>query len=134
MDTRILVADDAKMIRAAIRRVVEAREGFVVCAEATDGADAVAKTIESQPDVVVIDIRMPIMNGIDAAKILAEKCPNTLVIADSVHAQSEYFSELQRIGVKGFVPKERIPNDLVSAISEVLHGGTWFMKTKPRPS
>jgi two-component system nitrate/nitrite response regulator NarL len=132
MKTRILVADDAKMIRAAIRRIVEAREGFVVCAEAVNGADAVAKTIESQPDVVVMDIRMPVMNGIDAAKVLAEKCPNTLVIADSVHAQSEYFSELRRIGVKGFVSKERIPSDLISAISEVLHGGTWFT-TPPQP-
>jgi DNA-binding NarL/FixJ family response regulator len=94
----------------------------------------VAKTIESQPDVVIMDIRMPVMNGIDAAKILAEKCPNTLVIADSVHAQSEYFSELQRVGVKGFVPKERIPVDLVSAISEVLHGGTWFVNPAQRPA
>jgi two-component system, NarL family, nitrate/nitrite response regulator NarL len=132
MNTRILVADDAKMIRRAIRRVVEAQEDFVVCAEAADGADAVSKAVESRPDVVVMDIRMPVMNGIDAAKILAEKCPNTVVIADSVHVQSEYFAELKRIGVKGFVPKDRIVPDLVAAIGEVLRGGTWFRNASPR--
>jgi len=126
MQIRILVADDAKFIRAAIRRVVEFRDEFVVCAEASDGAEAVAKALEWCPDVVVMDIRMPVMNGIDAAKILADKCPHTLVIADSVHAYTEYFPELQRNGVKGFVPKDLIVTDLLPAIDEVLHGGTWF--------
>ncbi len=102
MQIRILVADDAKFIRAAIRRVVEFRDEFVVCAEASDGAEAVAKALEWCPDVVVMDIRMPVMNGIDAAKILADKCPHTLVIADSVHAYTENFPDLQRNGVKGF--------------------------------
>jgi DNA-binding NarL/FixJ family response regulator len=132
MNTRVLIADDAKIIRTAIRRVVEAHDNFVVCAEAENGADAVAKAIEWCPDVVVMDIRMPIMNGIDAARILTEKCPNTVVIADSVHAQQEYFSELQRAGFKGFVPKDRIVADLVDAIEKVLHGGTWFVSTAAR--
>jgi two-component system, NarL family, nitrate/nitrite response regulator NarL len=122
------------MIRRAIRRVVESHDDFVVCAEANDGAEAVAKAIESCPDVVVMDIRMPVMNGIDAAKILADKCPNTVVIADSVHAQSEYFAELKRIGIKGFVPKDRIVSDLAAAIHEVLRGGTWFSSTSTRPA
>jgi DNA-binding NarL/FixJ family response regulator len=134
MNTRVLVADDAKVIRTAIKRVVESHDDFVVVAEAVNGADAVAKAVESCPDVVVMDIRMPVMNGIDAAKILAEKCPNTLVIADSVHAQSEYFSELRKIGVKGFVPKDRIVPDLVAAISAVLRGDTWFQMSTARPA
>ncbi|MGA8035847.1 MAG: response regulator transcription factor [Candidatus Acidiferrales bacterium] len=133
MQIRIMVADDAKIIRAAIRRVVEAHDEFVVCAEASNGAEAVAKAVEWCPDVVVMDIRMPVMNGIDAAKILAEKCPNTVVIADSVHAYKEYFDELQRVGVKGFVPKDRVVTDLVPAIDEVLHGGTWFRGVPSHP-
>jgi two-component system nitrate/nitrite response regulator NarL len=127
MNTRVLIADDAKIIRTAIRRVVEAHDDFVVCGEAENGADAVEKAVESCPDVVVMDIRMPIMNGIDAARILTQKCPNTVVIADSVHAQAEYFSELKRAGFKGFVAKDRIVVDLVAAIEEVLSGGTWFV-------
>jgi DNA-binding NarL/FixJ family response regulator len=127
MNTRVLIADDAKIIRTAIRRVVEAHDDFVVCAEAVNGEDAVAKAIQWCPDVVVMDIRMPVMNGIDAARILATKCPNTVVIADSVHAQAEYFNVLRGAGVKGFVAKDRIVADLVAAIEEVLHGGTWFV-------
>jgi DNA-binding NarL/FixJ family response regulator len=134
MNTRVLIADDAKIIRTAIRRVVEAHEHFVVCAEAENGADAIEKAVQSCPDVVVMDIRMPVMNGIDAARILAQKCPNTVVIADSVHAQSEYFGELRRAGVKGFVSKDRIVLDLVAAIEEVLNGGTWFVPPAPRPA
>ncbi len=129
-----MVADDAKIIRTAIRRVVESCDEFVVCAEASDGAEAVAKALEWCPDVVVMDIRMPVMNGLDAAKLLAEKCPNILVIADSVHAYAEYFPELQRIGVKGFVSKDRVVTDLVAAIDEVLHGGTWFDAPAPQPA
>lgn len=131
MNTRVLIADDAKIIRTAIRRVVEAHDDFVVCAEAENGADAVEKAVASCPDVVVMDIRMPVMNGIDAARILTEKCPNTVVIADSVHAQVEYFGELRRAGVKGFVAKDRIVADLIDAIEEVLGGGTWFVPPGP---
>ena len=132
MNTRVLIADDAKIIRTAIRRVVEAHDDFVVCAEAENGADAVQKAIEWCPDVVVMDIRMPVMNGIDATRIIAEKCPNTVVIADSVHAQAEYFNELRRAGFKGFVSKDRIVSDLVAAIEKVLNGGTWFVPPGPR--
>lgn len=134
MNPTVLVVDDAKLIRNAIRRVVEAHDGFVVVAEAENGADAVSKAEEICPDVVIMDIQMPVMNGIEAAKIIAEKCPNSLVIADSVSAPAEYASELKKIGVKGFVPKERIVLDLVKAISTVLDGGTWFQAPATRPA
>jgi two-component system, NarL family, nitrate/nitrite response regulator NarL len=134
MNPTVLVVDDAKIIRNAIRRVVESHDGFVVVAEAENGADAVSKAEEICPDVVIMDIQMPVMNGIEAAKLIAVKCPNSLVIADSVSAPAEYASELKKIGVKGFVPKERIVSDLVNAISTVLEGGTWFKAPATRPA
>lgn len=126
MATRILVADDHASGLASLRLMIASRADWEIAAQARDGVEAVEKAIEVSPDIAVLDIQMPRLNGIQAAKEILKCCPGTKVLAVSLHEPRLLLDELKRVGVLGFVPKDRIANDLLPALDTVLEGGTWF--------
>ena len=130
MATRILLADDHTIVRQGLRILLQ-REGFEVVGEAANGAEAVRLATETNPDVVVLDYGMPLMNGLAAAREIMTACPRAKLILLTMHADDRYVLEAVRLGVKGYVVKSQAPTDLVRAIHEVLNG---MMYLSPRVS
>ena len=125
MRIRILLADDHMMVRQGIRAVLE-REGFDVVAEAMDGREAVKLAEKLKPDVAVLDIAMPLLNGIDAAREIRRVSPRTKTTLLTVHEENQYVVEALRAGVTGYVVKTKAADDLVKAIREVSLGAVYM--------
>lgn len=124
MPIQVLLADDHQIVRDGMKVFLE-REGYKVNAEAQNGQEAVRLALKLQPDVVVLDITMPILNGLDAAREILHNAPATKAILLSMHDESKYVLEGLRIGVKGFVTKTHAGEDLVQAIRQALRGMTY---------
>jgi two-component system response regulator NreC len=121
MPTRIVLADDHVLVRQGLKSLLE-REHFQVMAEASDGQDAVRLTEVHQPDIAILDISMPTLNGIDAARGLSRSAPKTKVILLTQHDEEQYIHEALEAGVKGYVLKNQVANDLIQAIRQVCRG------------
>jgi DNA-binding NarL/FixJ family response regulator len=126
MTKRILVADDHGNVRRCLRTLITQRHDWQVCAEAADGLDAVEKTKSMSPDVVVLDLVMARLNGVEAAEEIRARCPAAIVLATSMYDAQPLFPRLQIIGVKGFIPKNHLSTDLLPAIDAALEGRSWF--------
>jgi len=101
----ILLADDHAVVRTGLRHALEARAGWRVCAEVGDGREAVARAIEQRPDIAVLDLTMPGLNGIEATRRIREACPATRVVLFTMHAEEAVAREALRAGATGFVVK-----------------------------
>jgi DNA-binding NarL/FixJ family response regulator len=126
MNKRILVADDHGTARRALRTLITQRQDWHLCAEAVDGLDAVEKAKSMSPDVAVLDLAMGGLNGVEAAAAIRATCPNTIVLTMSLYDAEPLFDKLQTVGVKGFISKNHLGIELLSAIDAVLTGGSWF--------
>ena len=124
MPVQVLLADDHQIVRDGMKVFLE-QEGYKVNADAQNGQEAVRLALKLQPDVVVLDITMPILNGLDAAREILNNAPNTKAILLSMHDESKYVLEGLRVGVKGFVTKTHAAEDLVQAIRKALQGVTY---------
>jgi len=134
MPKKILLADDHVGIRKLIRGILSQRLDWHVCAEASDGFEAVEKAKASCPDLAILAIGMPRLGGLDAAKRILNDCPQSIVIADSLHDPIPLLAEIKKIGVRGFVSKTRIGTDLIPAIEAALSGKTWVsLEGEDRP-
>jgi DNA-binding NarL/FixJ family response regulator len=122
MKIKVLVADDHQLFREGIVKLLFSSPDIEVIAEAVDGKDAIAKTKHHKPDVVLIDIGMPIMNGIDATKILKEDMPQIKVIAVSMHSDKQYVSGILKAGADGYLLKNCTYQQLTEAIKSVYEG------------
>jgi DNA-binding NarL/FixJ family response regulator len=125
MPTRVLLADDHSLIRQALRALLE-KQGFQIVSEASDGQEALRSVEKTQPDVAILDISMPILNGVDAARELAKSSPKTRVILLTQHDEDQYVTEALRAGVRGYVLKSQAAEDLVHAIQEVCRGSIYL--------
>jgi two-component system, NarL family, response regulator NreC len=123
---RILLADDHNVLRDGLRLLLERQPGFAVVAEAADGRATVAAVAEHQPDVVVMDIAMPGMNGIEATRRIAEKFPQTGVVILSMHCDESYVIRSLKAGARGYLLKDSMKADLISAITAVAKGKSFF--------
>jgi two-component system, NarL family, response regulator NreC len=123
---RILLADDHVVMRRGIRALLERREGFEVVAEAGDGREAVQLTEVHSPDVVVADIAMPNLNGIEAARQIAQKAPQTSIVILSMHSDESYVLRALKAGARGYLLKDSPESDLISAILAVHAGKAFF--------
>jgi two-component system response regulator NreC len=123
---RILLADDHGSARRSLRALITQRQDWEVCAEAADGVDAVEKAKSLSPDVVVLDIAMEGLNGVEAAGQIRAKCPAAIVLITSMYDAEPLLPRLQMIGVSGFVQKSRLATDLLPAIDAILKGRSWF--------
>jgi DNA-binding NarL/FixJ family response regulator len=121
MPIRIVLADDHVLVRQGLRSLLE-REKFQVVAEASDGQEAIRLTETHHPDIAVIDISMPILNGIDTVRELSRSCPKTKTILLTQHEEDQYIREALGVGVKGYVIKNQVASDLVHAIQLVSRG------------
>jgi two-component system, NarL family, response regulator NreC len=119
---RLLLVDDHKIVRAGLKMLFQAEPDMEIVGEASSGASALTRVSELQPDVVVMDVAMPGMSGIEATRQIKEASPETAVIALTMHEDEQYFFQMLAAGAAGYVPKRAAPDDLVSAIRAVSQG------------
>jgi len=130
---RILIADDHEVMRLGIRNLLEVKTAWTVCAEASDGKEAVERAIEYHPDVIILDIAMPTMNGIEAADHIAAFYPDIPIILFSLHLSDELINNLHNQAIRGAVCKSEAGRDLVDAVETVLEGGTFLRGRESAP-
>ena len=120
--TRILLADDHAVVRQGFRMILGAQADMEIVGEAGNGREAVTMTEQLKPDVVVMDVAMPELNGIEATRRIAESQPHTKVLALSMHKDSVYVREILRAGARGYLLKDSIDVDLLAAVRAVAKG------------
>jgi DNA-binding NarL/FixJ family response regulator len=125
MPIRVVLADDHVLVRQGLRSLLE-REKFQVVAEASDGQEVIRLAETNHPDIAVLDISMPTLNGIEAARELGRSCPQTKVILLTQHEEEQYIHEALEVGVKGYVLKNQVASDLVHAMQQVSRGGIYL--------
>ena len=123
---RILIADDHAVVRFGLKTILSNQEGWQVVGEAKSGAEALALALQLQPDVVLLDINMPGMSGLDALKAIRERLPATRAVVLTLHYSAELVREIKRFGGKGYVTKSECDRDLVEAVAAVADGRTYF--------
>jgi|SRR4051794_32581643 two-component system nitrate/nitrite response regulator NarL len=127
MPVRILIADDDKTIRLLLRRILESHALWEICADACDGKDAIEKAAECQPDLIVLDLAMPVMNGFQAAEHLSKSCPNIPLLLISVQQITNQLEQsARRVGFKGAVTKSS-GAEVLAAAEAVLRSETFFV-------
>lgn len=124
--TRLLIADDHRVVRDGIRLVLKGSPEYTIVAEAEDGEEAVALVEKHKPDAVIMDISMPILNGIEATKLMKQQNPDIKVIILSVHDDEEYVYEILNAGASGYVLKTAGKKEILEAISSALSGERFF--------
>jgi two-component system, NarL family, response regulator NreC len=122
----ILLADDHAVIRAGLRLVLERQRDFQVLGEAADGREAISKCDELKPDVVVMDLAMPNLNGIEATRQICANRPGLQIVVLSMHSDEEYVLRALKSGARAYVLKESAESDLISAIRAVHSGKSFF--------
>lgn len=130
MTIRVLVADDHAVMRDGLKSVLEAA-GMHVVAQAGDGREAVRKAVDIGPDVVLLDIAMPGLNGIEAAAQLREKCPGARIVMLSMHSSSEHVHRALEAGAAGYLLKESAAAEIVAAVRSV-HAGRQYLSEAVR--
>lgn len=122
----IIIVDDHKLFRSGLKYIIEESSLYQVLAEASNGAEFLDLLKNIAPDLVILDINMPVMNGIEAAKKAIAMYPGLSILILSMHSESEYYTTLLETGVKGFVLKDADNEEFFTAIQKVLRGGTYF--------
>jgi two-component system, NarL family, response regulator NreC len=128
MTIRILIADDHAVVAEGLRSLINAQSDMEVVGIAGNGREAVAQTLETQPDVVIMDNAMPELNGIEAARIISKKCAQTRIVMLSMHSTSVHVYRALQAGACGYVMKESVGRELVNAIRTVHAGHRYLSK------
>jgi DNA-binding NarL/FixJ family response regulator len=123
---RVLLADDHVTVRHGLKLLIDGQPDMKVVSEASDGASAVQRAQESRPDVVVMDISMPGMNGLVATRTLKQLQPGAAIVMLTRHSDDAYLQELLRAGASGYVLKQSAPRELLQAIRAVAGGGQYL--------
>lgn len=123
---RIVLADDHTIMRHGLRLVLERQADFTIVGEANNGREAIDVVMRENPDVAVMDIAMPLLNGIEAAKRIAEERPKTAVVILSMHSDESYILKALRAGARGYLLKDSAETDLIQAIRAVCAGKAFF--------
>lgn len=129
MPIRVLLADDHAVIRDGLRLILEAQGDIAVVGDAADGREAVRQVRDFRPDVVVLDIAMPELNGIEATRQIRETCPQSQVVILSVHATSEHIFRALQAGARAYILKESAGKEVVEAVRAV-HAGRRYLSEK----
>jgi DNA-binding NarL/FixJ family response regulator len=123
---RILLADDHTVVRQGLRKLLEERPDWEVIAEAGDGREAVRLTEQHKPDVAILDVAMPLLNGIEATRQITKRAPATRVLILSMHADEAYVTQILQAGATGYLLKDSADVDLLKAVSEAAQGRSFF--------
>ena len=123
---RILLGDDHTLVRHGFRKILEEQPEWTVVAEASDGRDAVRQTLALQPDVVVLDIGMPLLNGIEATRQITRRFANINILILSMHPEEAYITQAMQAGARGYLLKDSADIDLIRAVVAVAAGKSFF--------
>jgi two-component system, NarL family, response regulator NreC len=126
MTIRILLVDDHAVVRAGVRMMLENEDDLEIIGECDNGQDALKAAQELKPDVIVMDVSMPGMNGIEATRLIKEKAPDVSVLAMTIHEGAAYFFQMLQAGASGYVPKRVAPDTLLHAIHVVAEGNVFL--------
>lgn len=130
MKSRILLADDHEMLRRGLHSMLEKEPDLSICGEAKDGIEAVEKAIALKPDLVILDINMPGLNGLTAVRQILHSCPETRILVFTVHDSEQTLQESLSAGAHGFLSKGKAGRDLTDAVRTVLAGKQFFPSLK----
>jgi two-component system, NarL family, response regulator DegU len=126
MKTRIVIIDDHQLFREGIKRILQFEENLEVVAEGADGSEALALVEKYRPDIVIMDINMPHINGVEATRQLVETYPDTKVVVLSIHDDENYVMHALQTGASGYLLKEMDADTLVEAVKVVAEGGSYL--------
>lgn len=132
MKQRILIVDDHPFTRAGVMSILESKESFEIIGEATDGQDAINKVEELHPDIVIMDVSMPQLSGIDATREILKSQPKTKIIALSIHSGENFVKEMLKAGASGYLLKDEAPEELIRAIEKVQNGDIYLSSAVTR--
>jgi DNA-binding NarL/FixJ family response regulator len=123
---RILIADDHSVVRAGLRALLESRPGWEVVAEASDGREAVEKAAKLKPEVAVIDIGMPLLNGVEATRRIRASSPSTEILILTMHESDDLVQQVVNAGARGYILKDEADRVLLAAVDAALHHKPYF--------
>lgn len=123
---RILLGDDHTLVRQGLRKILEERREWEVVSEAGDGRDAVRQALAMHPDVAVLDIGMPLLNGIEATRQIVRRLPDVRVLILSMHADEAYITQALQAGARGYLLKDSADTDLIRGVTDVGAGKSFF--------
>ncbi len=126
---RILIADDHPVVLKGVRAILEARKDLELCGEACNGKEAIQKSPQLNPHLIILDITMPVLDGFSAAKKIKELLPKIPILMLSVHDGPHLANNSQLVGAQGFVTKSQAGEILLTAVDVLLEGGTFFQKS-----
>ncbi|WP_026694339.1 response regulator [Peribacillus kribbensis] len=126
MTTKIIIIDDHQLFREGVKRILDFESSFEVLAEGDDGSEAMELVEKNNPDVVIMDINMPHINGIEATRQLVEKYPESKVIILSIHDDENYVTHALKTGARGYLLKEMDADALIEAVKVVADGGSYL--------
>ena len=119
---RVVVADDHPVVRGMVRSALQQHPNFEVVGEAEDGAEAIQEVKRVRPDVVVLNVTMPRVNGFEAAREIRKQIPETAIVILSSHADKYFVEEAKKIGVRAYIPKSKIGQALIAALEAAVKG------------
>ena len=128
----VMVVDDHIVVRTGLKSLLGAQADIEVVAEANNGIEAIEKAMELRPEVIVMDISMPEMDGMEATRKLYKKCPDCKVLALTVHEDKQYFFKMLGAGAKGYISKKAASDELVTAIRAVASGNVYLQPALAR--
>ena len=123
---RILIADDSALVRQQLRSLLEINSDWEVCGEAVDGREAIEKVRLLQPDLVVLDFSMPVMNGLQAAKEISQQFPHIPLLLFSMFLSRQLVEEARKLGFRGAVAKSDVSRDLLNGVETLLQDHEFF--------
>ena len=127
MPVSILIVDDHEVVREGVRSIINsARPQWEICGQATNGVEAVDAAMRLRPDIILLDITMPVLNGLDAATRISELGLPSRILIFTMHESGELANDARQVGAKGYVTKSDAGRHLVRAIETLLSGGTFF--------
>jgi two-component system nitrate/nitrite response regulator NarL len=125
---RILVADDHEAVRKGVCAILSSRLDIEVCGEASNGQEAIEKAQALKPHLIILDITMPVLNGIDAARVIRQTLPELPILLLSMHDGKRIIEDAKRIGIEGYVSKSQASATLLAAVDAILRNQTFFPK------
>jgi len=129
---RLMLVDNHEIVRAGLKSFLESQDGFQVVAQANSGAQAIERISEAMPDVVVMDISMPEMDGLETTRRLKDCCPDVQVLALTVHADKQYLFQMMAAGASGYITKQAAAEELVTAVRAVANGSIYLQPVLAR--
>jgi DNA-binding NarL/FixJ family response regulator len=123
---RVFLVDDHAVVREGLKKLINDHAGMTVVGEAEDGRNACHEVLRLHPDITIMDISMPMMNGVEATRRLKSLCPETKILALTVHEDLSYLNEIMQAGASGYALKRAAGGELIHALSTVASGGTYL--------